>query len=303
VNDAARQPEPAPVHAAARGLTAGALGVLVFSWTLPATRLAVPALGGTFVGLGRALVAAVLAGVYLAWTRRPPPPRAAWPSLAVVAAGVVVGFPLLSALALRHVPSSHGAVLTGALPLATAAAAVLRAGERPGPRFWLAAVAGFGAVVTFALVEGGGRAGPGDLLLLGAVAAAGLGYAEGGRLARTMGGGPVVAWALLLSAPFLALPVCLAARDLPAAAGAGPWLAFAYVSAFSMFLGFFAWYRGLALGGVARVGQLQLAQPVLTLAWSALLLGEPLRPSFFLFAAAVSACVLAGVRARVRAAR
>jgi drug/metabolite transporter (DMT)-like permease len=299
VNDAATV-RPAATHPAARGLLAGGIGVLVFSWTLPATRLAVPELGGTFVGLGRALVAAALAAAYLAWSRPPMPPRDAWASLALVAAGVVVGFPLLSALAMGHVPASHGAVLTGALPLATAAAAVLRAGERPGLRFWLAAVGGFAAVVTFALLEGGGRAGPGDLLLLGAVAAAGLGYAEGGRLARTMGGGPVVAWALVLSAPFLAVPVWLAARDLPPAPSAGAWLAFGYVSAFSMFLGFFAWYRGLALGGVARVGQLQLAQPVLTLLWSALLLGEPLRPSFFLFAAAVSACVLAGVRARVR---
>ena len=285
-----------------QGLLSGAAGVLIFSLTFPATRAAVPALGGTFVGLGRALVAALLALGWLLATRAPRPPRSAWPALAVVSAGVVAGFPLLSALALRHVPSSHGAVLSGALPLATAAFAVVRAGERPGPRFWAAALGGFAAVIAFALVEGGGRLVAADLLLLAAVASAGLGYAEGGRLARTMGGGAVVAWALLLAAPFLAVPVALAARDLPADAPATAWAGFAYVSVFSMFVGFFAWYRGLALGGVARVGQLQLAQPVLTLLWSALLLGEPLRPSFLAFAAVVAGCVLAGIRARVAAA-
>jgi drug/metabolite transporter (DMT)-like permease len=257
-----------------KGLAWGALGVLAFSLTLPATRAAVPELGGTVVGLGRALVAALLAGLLLLALRERPPGRRHWPGLAVVVLGVVVGFPLCSALALRAVPAVHGAVVVGLLPAATAVMAVLRAGERPPRAFWLACLVGVAAVCVFAAAEGAGRPRAADLLLLAAVALGALGYAEGGRLARDLGGWRVISWALLLAAPFLAVPVALAVADRGLDAGPGAWLGFAYVSIVSMFLGFFAWYRGLALGGVARVGQVQLLQPVLTLGWGALLLGE-----------------------------
>jgi len=256
------------------GVLLGGLGVLCFSLTLPATRAADPAFGGIVVGLGRALVAAALAGLLLAARHEHPPARRHWPGLVIVALGVVVGFPLCSALALQHLPATHGAVVTGLLPAATAVMAVLRADERPPRAFWGGVAVGVAAVLVFAAVQGAGRPQAGDLLLLAAVALGGLGYAEGGRLARELGGWRVICWALLLAAPVLIVPVALALPRHGVVIPASAWLGFAYVSCVSMFLGFFAWYRGLALGGVARIGQLQLVQPVLTLGWSAALLGE-----------------------------
>ena len=266
------------LDAASRGFVYGFVGVLAFSLTLPATRAAVPELGSTVVGLGRAIVAAALAGIVLLAMRERPPARRFWPGLAIVAIGVVVGFPLFTALALQSVPAAHGAVVVGLLPAATAVMAVLRTGERPPPAFWFAVAAGVVAVLIFGAAEGAGRPQAADLLLLAAVLLAALGYAEGGRLARELGGWRVICWALLIAAPFLAIPVSAAVVQHGLSAGPGAWLGFAYVSVVSMFLGFFAWYRGLALGGIARVGQIQLIQPVLTLLWAALLLGEPIGP-------------------------
>jgi drug/metabolite transporter (DMT)-like permease len=264
-------PEPALIRA---GYLWGLLGVLAFSFTLPATKAAVPELGGTVVGLGRAIVAALLAAALLLALREKPPAREYWGSLVIVALGVVVGFPLLTAFALQHVPAAHGAVVVGLLPALTAVMAVLRGGERPPLAFWLACGAGVVAVLIFAVVQGAGRPQAADLLLLGAVLAAAIGYAEGGRLARELGGWRVICWALLLAAPVLIVPVAFAVMQQGLSASPKAWLGFAYVSVVSMFLGFFAWYRGLALGGIARVGQIQLVQPVLTLLWAALFLGE-----------------------------
>jgi drug/metabolite transporter (DMT)-like permease len=282
------------------GLLLGGLGVLAFSLSLPATRASVPELGGVVVGLGRALVAAVLAGVLLAVRRERLPERRHWPRLALVAGGVVVGFPLLSAMALRNMTATHGAVLVGLLPAATAVAAVFRARERPSVTFWLASAAGLAAVLAFAAAQGAGRPTAGDGLVLLAVAASAVGYAEGGALSRELGGWRVLCWALVLSAPVL-LPIVawsMDARMLEASPRA--WAGFAYLSGVSMFLGFFAWYRGLALGGVARVSQLQLLQPLLTLGWSALLLGEEVERGTLGAALLVVACVLASARSRVR---
>jgi drug/metabolite transporter (DMT)-like permease len=288
-------------HGVTQGAVAwGLLGVLAFSLSLPMTRLAVEDLDPTFVGLGRALVAALLAGAYLALRRAPLPRRADLPRFALVALGVVVGFPLFSTLALEHSTSAHASVIVGLLPAATAVFAVLRAGERPTRAFWLAAGLGLVAVLVFAATQGVSGVSGADLLVLAAVASAGLGYAEGGALARTYGGPQVICWALVLAAPFLAAPTALATHDL-AQASTTAWLGFAYVSAVSMFLGFFAWYRGLALGGVAKIGQTQLAQPVLTLAWSALILGETVTTGMGLAALAVLACVLATQRTRASA--
>jgi len=286
------------------GVLLGGLGVLCFSLTLPATRAADPALGGIVVGLGRALVAAVLAGLLLVARRERLPARRHWPGLLIVAVGVVVGFPLCSALALQHLPATHGAVVTGLLPAATAVMAVLRADERPPRAFWLGVAAGVVAVLVFAAVQGAGRPRAADLLLLAAVALGGLGYAEGGRLARELGGWRVICWALLLAAPFLVLPVALSLPRSGAVIPPGAWLGFAYVSCVSMFLGFFAWYRGLARGGVARIGQLQLLQPVLTLGWSAALLGERVTPPTVLAALLVIGSAALSQRTRLtRAAR
>jgi drug/metabolite transporter (DMT)-like permease len=283
-----------------RGMLLGLLGVAMFSLTIPFTRMAVAELDPVFVALGRALGAAILAAAWLGWKRAPLPPRSALLPLALVAGGCIVGFPLLTSIALRSMPSAHGALLVGVLPLATALYAALRGFERPSTGFWAMALLGAGLVAAFALAQDGGSLRRADLLVFGAVAAAAVGYAEGGRLSRSLGGPETICWALLLSAPVL-LPVLLW-HGVPPLAGAGPraWLGFGYVTAISMFVGFFFWYRGLALGGVARVGQVQLLQPFLSLAGAALLLGESLTLKNCAFALAVAAVVFGGRKMGVR---
>jgi drug/metabolite transporter (DMT)-like permease len=277
----------------------GALGVLAFSFSLPATRLAVAELDGTMVGLGRALVAAAVAVIVLAATGQRLPPRRLWPRLALTAVGVVVGFPLFSAWALTLVPAAHAAVIAGLLPAATAVMAVLRSGERPRAAFWAATLLGLIAVLGFAATQGIGRPQLADALILIAVLLGGLGYAEGGALSRQLGAWQVISWVLVLSAPVL-LPI-VAWRVLQVGLSASPaaWLGFAYVALVSMYLGFFAWYYALALGGVARIGQLQLVQPVLTMLWSAMLLGERVTWEMALAAAGVLGSVALTQRSRV----
>jgi len=257
------------------GLLLGLAGVLAFSFTLPLTRIAAPELGGAFVGMGRALVAALLALAVLRWKREPVPARETWRGIALVAIGCVFGFGLLSSIAMQTVPAVHGIVVVGLLPAATAVMAVLRAGERPGLPFWLACAAGLVSVIIFALAQGAGSLQGGDLWLLAAVLLAALGYAEGAVLARTMGGWRVISWALVFSLPVLAVVVggMVMANGFPDGP-AKAWWCFAYLAAFSMYLGFFPWYAGLAMGGVARVGQIQLVQPVFSLVWAWLLIGE-----------------------------
>lgn len=275
------------------GLFWGGVGVLAFSLSFPMTRLAVAEIDPVVVGLGRAVVVGVLAIAFIFLHKAPWPPRSSWISLILVSVGVVIGFPLLTSIALRSVPSAHGAVITGLLPIATAVMAVMRAGERPSLTFWISSSIGLGAVLLFAAAQGARAPVASDGLILLAVLAGGLGYAEGGALSRTMGGPLVICWALIISLPIL-VPVTawrLAVVGWPNEASAVAWAGFAYVSLVSMFFGFFAWYRGLARGGVARVGQLQLAQPVLTLFWSALLLGEVVSPTTAIAACAVLASV------------
>jgi drug/metabolite transporter (DMT)-like permease len=289
----------------AKGLLFGLVGVAIFSLTLPFTRMAVAELDPTFVALGRALVAALLAGLWLRFQRVALPPRASWLPLALVACGCVIGFPWLTSMAMQTLPAAHGAVLVGILPLATALFATLRGHEKPSKGFWVAAVAGSALVIVFALRQSGGTLQIADFLMLAAVMLGAIGYAEGGRLAKTMGGLAVISWALVLSAPLL-LPLLLAhfwlhgwSHDI-ADAGPGAWIGFAYVSVFSMFIGFIFWYRGMALGGVARVGQMQLLQPFLTLLGAAALLGEALESQTMLFALAVMFVVAFGRKMAVR---
>jgi len=281
----------------------GVLGVLSFSLTFPATTAAEASFSPIVVGVGRAVPAAVLGAAVLLGRRQSLlPPRAAVRSLLVVAITVGVGFGLLSALALRHVSSVHGAVLTGLIPAATAGMAVWRARERPRAAYWVALGAGLAVVIGFAVIQGGGRLRPADLLLLAGIAVAGIGYAEGGMLARRYGGWRVICWALILALP-VTMPLTIAGvvasppRHVTAAALTG----LVYVSMVSMCLGFFAWYQGLARGGVARIGRLQLAQPALTLAWSALLLGERVSVLSGGAAVAVIAATAVGRSARVDA--
>ncbi len=284
------------------GFAYGFLGIVMFSMTLPATKLAIA--GGfdpVFVGLGRAVTAAILALILLVMTRQPLPPWRFLPRFTIVVVGVIIGFPLLSALAMRDAPASYGAVITGLLPLATASFGAWRGGERPSLLFWIWAVVGSILVVVFALITGEGTLRFADLALLGAIAAAGLGYAEGAVLARTFGAWQVICWSLVLSVPVL-LPI--ACQHLPTTntmITSGALWGFLYVSVFSMFLGFFAWYQGLLLGGIARVGQLQLFQPFLTILASALLLGERLSIGTLGFALGVICCVAMGKKTQIKA--
>ncbi len=284
------------------GYLYGLVAVAAFAVTLPATRAAVRALDPVFVGLGRAIGAAMLGAIFLLATRARLPTRSEAKGLVIVAAGVVVGFPLFTALAMRWVDASHGGVVLGLLPLATAAAGVLLSGERPSARFWVLALAGTALVAGYSLTRAGGSLHLADLALFAAIASAGIGYAEGARLSRTLGGLQVISWALLFSVPFLIVPVVLSApgsADVPLAS----WLGFLYVMVVSQFLGFVPWYRGLALGGIAKVGQTQLLQPMLTIGASALLLGESADRLTWIVAALVLAVVALGRTARVTVAQ
>ncbi|MDW3848026.1 DMT family transporter [Micromonospora sp. BRA006-A] len=283
------------------GIALGALGVLAFSMSLPATRVAVHTLDPWFVAFGRAVGAALLAWAYLRLTGAPRPTLDQWRRLSIVALGVVVGFPLFTSLALTTQTSAHGAVVVTVLPAMTAVFAVLRAGERPPPLFWIAGAAGLALVLAFLAASGSmrGALSAADLFLLAAVVLCGLGYAEGGRLARDLGGARTICWALLLSLP-VTVPVTVVAALVhpPQGGGAAAWTGFGYLTVVSMFLGFFAWYAGLARGGIAKVGQIQLVQPVLTLIWSAVLLGEAVTPGALVVAGAVLACVVLIQRTR-----
>ena len=283
------------------GLLWGLLGVVAFSLTLPLTRVAVEGLSPLFIGSGRAVAAALLAGVALTATRQVVPPRTLWPRIAVVAAGVVIGFPILTSYALSVTPASHGAVVIALLPAATAVVVVLRTGERPSSRFWLMSFAGAVAAIGFALLQGGGLGDLhwADLLLFGAVLAAAVGYSEGGLLAREIGSWQTVSWALILAAPLMLVLVGVAIARQPPAATTTEWACFAYLAAVSMYLGFFAWYRGLAIGPMSKVSQVQLVQPILTICWAALLLGEHIGWQTFAGGIVVIACAGGAVRTRL----
>ena len=274
----------------------GTVGMLIFSASLPATRVAVEALDPWFVTAGRALAAGVLALGALLALRAPLPTRRDWHALGWTALGVVLGFPLFSALAMRFVPSSHAIPFIGLLPLATAGFAALIAQDRPRPMFWLFAVLGSGLVAGHAWLSGGLEFEAADLLMLAAIVTCGMGYAVGGKLARRLGSVAVISWALVLSLPVSGIAtVVLWPADLTVVP-VSAWAGFAYVSVFSMFVGFLFWYRGLALGGAARVGQLQLFQTFAGLGLAALLLGEPVAGSTWAVAVGVALSVFAARR-------
>ena len=292
-----------PDAAESRGLWLGLLGVAIFAMTLPMTRLAVgtaeaPQLPPLFVTAGRAALAALLSIAFLRATGAVLPPRRLWPALGLCAAGTVIGFPLFLALALRRVDAMHAAVVTGLLPLATAAIAALAFRQRPSAGFWACAGAGSGLVVAFAAWAGGGRLGVADGLLLLAVLSAASGYVAGATATRELGAEAVICWVLVLSLPLTAPLMLLSWPE--QAASATAWGGFAYVTLFSMWLGFFAWYRGLALGGTVRVSQVQLLQPFLALLFAVPILGETLEPVTLAFALAVIATVFLGRRMPVR---
>jgi drug/metabolite transporter (DMT)-like permease len=285
-----------PVQRTTDGWGSGLIGVIIFSGSLPATRVAVGGFSPLVLTSARAVIAALLGVALLAALRQRRPAPTDLGSLAIVALGVVVGFPLLTALALQHITSAHSIVFIGLLPLATAIFGVLRGGERPKPAFWLFSVVGSLLVAGFALAQSGSASATGDLLMLAAILVCGLGYAEGATLSRRLGGWQVISWALVLSLPVTAL---IAFATLPgtwSGIGLPVWVGLAYVSVFSMLVGFVFWYRGLALGGIAGVGQLQLLQPFFGLALAGLVLNEPVAWSMIAVTCLVVLCVAGAKR-------
>ncbi|NVK47013.1 MAG: DMT family transporter [Rhodobacteraceae bacterium] len=258
------------------GWGSGVLGVLIFSGSLPATRVAVSDFTPLFLTSARAVIAALLGLLCLLALRQSRPASRDLMPLGIVALGVVIGFPLLTALALQSITAARSIVFIGLLPLATAVSGVIRGGERPKPAFWVFSLLGAATVSGFALTQSEGGSLRGDLLMLAAIAICGLGYAEGASLSRRLGGWQVISWALLIALPVMAglslitWPATFGTVSTPA------WISLGYVALFSMMLGFVFWYRGLALGGISQVGQLQLLQPFFGLLLAALLLGEPI---------------------------
>ncbi|GAA4133680.1 DMT family transporter [Aminobacter aganoensis] len=280
----------------ASGWLYGLIGVVIFSGSLPATRVAVQSLDPVFLTVARAAIAGILGIILLMAFRERRPERRDLVSLTVVSLGVVVGFPLLTALALQYVTSAHSIVFVGLLPLCTAIFAVIRGGERPKPAFWVFSVLGSALVGGFAISQGLSASPVGDSLMLAAIIACGFGYAEGATLSRRLGGWQVICWALVISLPFMLVLTAIYWPSTFENVTAPAWTSLAYVSLFSMLIGFVFWYRGLALGGIASVGQLQLLQPFFGLALAATLLHEPVTPLMLGVTVAVIACVFGARR-------
>lgn len=275
----------------AQGWLNGFIGVVLFSGSLPATRVAVLEFSPVFLTVTRASIAGILALIALLVFKQKRPGRKQIFPLLIVAIGVIVGFPLLSALALQYVTSAHSIVFIGILPVATAIFGIIRGGERPGPVFWIFSVTGSLLVAGYAVAQGLTASPVGDILMFGAVILCGLGYAEGAKLTKTLGGWQVISWALVISLPIM---IPLALIYMPASfdgISAGAWVSLAYVSMFSMFIGFIFWYKGLAQGGTATVGQLQLLQPFFGLALASWLLHEKVSPGMLAVTIGVILCV------------
>jgi drug/metabolite transporter (DMT)-like permease len=283
------------------GLLLGFVGITIFGGTLPATRIAVSAIDPIALTALRTAIAGLASLALMIVLRRPFPPRRLWFQLGVAMLCVCIMFPVLTALAVQTVDAAHGAVVMGALPIATALVAVLITHERPKPLFWIASLAGAALVVAFALRQGGGALSAGDLLLFAAVAASAIGYTFSARLAAQMPGWEVISWVLVIGLP-VSLPAAVLTMpaDLSHVA-AKPWLALLYVALFSQWIGFFAWNAGMAMGGIARVSQVQLLQPFVTFALAAIFNGETITPQIVLFALAVVATVAISTQTRGRA--
>jgi drug/metabolite transporter (DMT)-like permease len=286
----------AEARRSAQGWTSGFLGMLIFSGSLPATRLAVLEFDPLFLTAMRAVLAALLAIAALGVMRQRRPQRHDIMPLVMVAVGVVIGFPLLTALALQHTTSAHALVYIGLLPLATACFGVLRGGERPKAAFWLFSMLGGMLVAAFALSQGSGGSWIGDVFMVAAVLLCGLGYAEGAVLTRKLGGWQVISWALVVALPLTATVAMGSAPTVWPQVSLGAWLSLGYISLFSMWIGFIFWYRGLALGGIAAVGQLQLLQPFFGLALAGLILHETVQPSMIAVMVGVLVCVYGAKR-------
>ena len=276
------------------GILLGLLGVICFSLTLPATSVAVEYFGATFVGLGRGVIAAILVAIILIVKKVKLPTARQFKSLLIVSLGAVLGFPLLTSWAMTSLPVSHGAIELALLPLATAGCAMMRAGEIPSRKFWLSSIAGALAVIIYAIYLGLGQLHIADFALLAAVVILGLSYAEGGMLAQELGSWQVIAWAIIMAAPFLIIPVYLNVSGEMLHAPLKAWISFLYLAIVSQFLAYVAWYGGMAMGGISRVSQIQYLQPFLMIIFAALFLHESITVFTIVIAIAVVLSVIIG---------
>ncbi|HKC19023.1 MAG TPA: DMT family transporter [Candidatus Dormibacteraeota bacterium] len=292
--------DTAPTSIPISGLGLGLVAVVMFSGTVPATRIAVQTIDPVVVGVGRSVLGALLATGYLVAVRASWPSRAQWPGIAVIAAGAAVGFGWFSAQALRTVSASHGSVVVGVLPVLTAVFGTLRTGARPRPLFWIATAAGSAVVVVYAALSSRSASiGLGDSYLFAALVCAAAAYAEGGRLAKTMPGGQVIAWGLVAALP-VSLPLsAMALRSSPFAPSPASLTALVYMAIFSVFVGMVLWYRAMGVAGVPRVSSIQLVQPLMSVFWSWVLIGEPLQANTIAAAILVLLCVATAQRARI----
>lgn len=281
------------------GLLLGLVGVICFSLTLPSTSVAVEYFGTTVVGLGRTVVAAIIVAVVLIVRKEKLPSLNQFKSLVIVALGAVLGFPLLTSWAMESLPVSHGAVEVALLPLATAGFAMLRAGEMPSLKFWISSIIGSLAVIVYALHLGFGQLQFADLALLAAVLILGLSYAEGGRLAKELGSWQVIAWAIMIGAPFFIIPVVLNVTTEMIHAPFHAWISFIYLAVVSQFLAYVAWYSGMAMGGIARVSQIQYLQPFLMILFATVFLDESITLFTIIIAMIVVISVILGKNAPV----
>lgn len=278
----------------AKGMLLGFIGVSAFGLTLPATKLVLPYLDPVFIGLGRAILAAIFAAIFLFWFKEKIPNKKQWSQLSIVSLGVIVGFPVLSSWAMQYVPASHGGVVAGILPLMTTVVGVVIGHERPSIGFWITSLFGSILVIVYALLQGSGKLHVADIALLGAIISAAIGYAVGAKLSKQLGGWQVICWSLMLAFPFIIFPAIYYAPinflNFPASA----YVSFFYLALVSQLFAFFAWYKGLALGGIARVSQTQLAQPFITIFASVFILNEVIDFITILFALLVIGIVWLG---------
>ena len=282
-----------------RGMILGFIGIVCFSLTLPATSIAVPYFGEVIVGLGRTVIAAIIVGAIFMMKKQPLPNKTQFKSLLIVAIGAVLAFPLLTTFAMKSLPVSHGAIELALLPLATAGFAMWRGGERPSKRYWIASIIGAITVIIYAIYVGFGQLQKGDLALIAAVVVLGLSYAEGGKLSKELGSWQVIAWAILIGAPFFIIPVGLSISASMLQAPVEAWMSLLYLGIVSQFLAYVAWYGGMAVGGIARVGQIQYLQPFLMIGFSVLFLGESISWLTISLAIIVVGSVIVGKNAPV----
>ncbi|MBM7667025.1 drug/metabolite transporter (DMT)-like permease [Solibacillus kalamii] len=283
-----------------KGMLLGFIGIVCFSFTLPATSIAVPYFGETIVGLGRTVIAAIIVGTVFIVKKQPLPSISQFKSLLIVAVGAVLAFPLLTTYAMKSLPVSHGAIELALLPLATAGFAMWRGGERLSKRYWIASATGAITVIIYAIYLGLGQLHKGDFALIAAVILLGLSYAEGGKLSKELGSWQVIAWAILIGAPFFIIPVGLGLSDSMLDAPIEAWISLFYLGIVSQFLAYVAWYGGMSLGGIARVGQIQYLQPFLMIGFSVLFLGESITWITIVLAMIVVLCVIVGKNADSR---